>query len=121
MGSLSYICNNEVNTRWTNSDLWNIHLVGEVDKYCILIKKGQPYGRRTSLVVEEDAEYPLQQLWHYLNRANRNVKKLSSFQKSSGRSFHKIAAVYLKEFLSYVVVLAFGTSTILEYLKLYLL
>ena len=33
MGSLSYICNNEVNTRWTNSDLWNIHLVGEVDKY----------------------------------------------------------------------------------------
>lgn len=71
--------------------------------------------------MEEDAEYPLQQLWHYLNRANRNVKKLSSFQKSSVRSFHKIAAVYLKEFLSYVVVFSCDTSTILKYLKLYLL
>jgi hypothetical protein len=33
--------------------------------YCIhsiRIKKSQPYSSRTSLVVEEDKEYPLQQL-----------------------------------------------------------
>ena len=33
MGNLFYICNNGVNTRWNNSDLWNIQLVGEVDRY----------------------------------------------------------------------------------------
>ena len=47
--------------------------------------------------------------------------KLTIFLKSSGRSFHKAATVYLKEFLPWVVVFTLGISTILEYLKLYLL
>ena len=52
-----------------------------------------------------------------------NWLKLSIFLKSSGTcmSFNKTAAVYLKEFLPQVVVFTLGISTILEYLKLYLL
>jgi hypothetical protein len=30
--------------------------------WALRIKKGQPHGSRTSLVVEDDEEYPLQQL-----------------------------------------------------------
>ena len=55
------------------------------------------------------------------NKMFLNWLKFSIFLKSSGRSFHKTAAVYLKEFLPYVVVFTLGISTILEYLKLYLL
>jgi hypothetical protein len=46
---------------------------------------------------------------------------LAIYLKSSGRPFHKRAAVYLKEFLPYIVVFNLSISTILEYLKLYLL
>ena len=46
--------------------------------------------------------------------------KLDIFLKSSGRSFHKTAAIYLKEFLPQVVVRTLGISIIFEYLKLYL-
>ena len=50
-----------------------------------------------------------------------NWLKFETALMCSGKSFQRTAAAYLKECFPYVVLLTLGMSTMLEYLKLYLL